>query len=313
MTTLTGPRDLVHQALIYDGDAAFLSATLGFCRDGLERDEQVLAVTTEANIALLAGALGDDAARVEFVPAGDWYDAPGRTLAAYSRYVDAHKGPRSRVRIIGEPVWHGRNPLEEAEWTRYESVINAAFAGSPASIVCPYDTRVLPAHIVAGARRTHPALLTGSTAQDSLAYHEPAHFARAADRLPLPPVPAGAAWIPFDDDLAEMRRLVSVQAFVLGLSQRQAARLLLAVNELATNAVQHGAGHGSIRLWADEPAISCEVTDQGRMDLPLAGYLPPAPGAARGHGLWSVRQLCDLVEIRAGRSGTQIRLHLARR
>jgi anti-sigma regulatory factor (Ser/Thr protein kinase) len=303
---------LIHQALIYDSDESFLSATLGFCRDGLDQGERVLAVTTAANLALLAEGLGDAADDMEFVTADAWYDAPGRTLTAYGRYVDVHKVRHGRVRIIGEPVWHGRSQAEESEWTRYESVINAAFADSPAWIVCPYDARVLPEQIVADARRTHPALLVGSGAQASPHYSEPDRFTCATDHLPLPPLPDAAVEIRFGADLAAMRRQVQAWAIAYELTGEQAERLLLAVNEVAANAVQHGAGHGRIRLWADKASIVCDVLDLGQLDHPYPGYLPPDPAAGRGHGLWVVRQLCDVLQIRAGEQGTQFRLHLAR-
>ncbi|MBG0826649.1 sensor histidine kinase [Planomonospora sp. ID67723] len=304
---------LVHHALIYGSDESFLAATTGFCLDGLTAGDKVLAVTTPVNTGLLRDSLGRDSGAVEFVTAEDWYDAPGRTLAAYNRYVDEHKVRHRRIRIIGEPVWHGRTPAEEAEWTRYESVINAAFADSPAWIVCPYDTRVLPERVVADARRTHPNLLAGSAAQISHVYADPAAFTHAADRLPLPPPPAGAdAEIRFDADLGRMRQQVSARATALGLSAELTGRLLLAVNEVAANAVQHGGGSGRIRIWADHAAVGCDVVDPGRMDTPFPGYLPPDPRAEHGHGLWVVRQLCDLLEIRTGQDGTQVRLHLGR-
>ncbi|PZG18271.1 hypothetical protein C1I98_38415, partial [Spongiactinospora gelatinilytica] len=145
-------RPLIHQALIYDDDTEFLAATTGFCRDGLATGEKVLAVTTPANITLLTDALGPAAARVDFAPAEEWYRSPGRTLTAYGHYVDTHAA--TGVRIIGEPVWHGRDHAEQAEWTRYESVINAALADRPARIMCPYDQRTLPAHILTDAHRT---------------------------------------------------------------------------------------------------------------------------------------------------------------
>ncbi|WP_188194928.1 sensor histidine kinase [Nonomuraea sp. SYSU D8015] len=306
-----GPR-LVHHALIYRGDAEFLAATTAFCLDGLAAGEKVLAVTGAANIGLLAGALGSAAAGVEFVEAGDWYDAPGRTLAAYARYVDTHKNWHGRIRVIGEPVWHGRTALEEAEWTRYESVINAAFAAQPAWILCPYDARTLPARIVADARRTHPRLQTGEGTRVSDAYVDPDAFTCASDLLPLPPPPADATEIGFDDDLHGMRRLVSAAARRLGLPDHRIERLLLAVNEVAANAVEHGAGHGRILMWADGTFVVCEVADPGRLEARLPGYLPPEPTAERGHGLWVARQLCELLEIRSDPAGTRIRLHLAR-
>ncbi|MEO5875099.1 MAG: MEDS domain-containing protein, partial [Streptosporangiaceae bacterium] len=66
---------LTHQALIYQTDEAFVTSTSAFCRNGLQQGDQVLAVTTAANIGLLRDGLGDDAAGVEFVDAAHWYDA----------------------------------------------------------------------------------------------------------------------------------------------------------------------------------------------------------------------------------------------
>jgi anti-sigma regulatory factor (Ser/Thr protein kinase) len=208
-------------------------------------------------------------------------------------------------------VWHGRNSVEEAEWTRYESVINAAFAHSPAWIVCPYDQRVLPDRVVADARRTHPGIVTGPGAQASDAYTDPASFAHSSDAMSMAPVPGSATpAISFGTDLGWMRQLVADRATALGLAAGPAGRLLMAVNEVATNTLQYGAGQGHIRLWAQETTIICEITDPGYLSAPFPGYLPPGPAAARGHGLWVVRQLCDLVEIRTGLPGTRIRLHI---
>ncbi|WP_436761027.1 anti-sigma factor RsbA family regulatory protein [Streptosporangium sp. V21-05] len=305
--------ELIHQALIYDTDQVFLSATTAFCLDGLARDDRVLAVITEANAELLRAGLDDAADRVEFVDARRWYDAPGRTLAAYNSYVSTHSPGHRRIRIIGEPVWHGRDERQEAEWTRYEAMLNVAFAGSTAWIVCPYDTRTLPGRVVADARRTHPDLLADLGSRASEEYGDPAAFTHAADRRPLPPPPAGTGvTVRFDADLSRTRRRVSAWAVTSGLSGERIERLLLAVNEVVTNAVEHGGGHGEIRLWTDGPAIGCDVTDPGHMETPFPGYLPPDPTGLRGHGMWVVRQICDLVEIRTGLPGTQVRLRLSR-
>lgn len=304
---------LVHQALVYAGDAEFLAATVPFCHEGLAAREKVLAVTTSANLDLLARALGDSAGGVEFVESAGWYDAPGRALAACDRYVEAYEPAHPRVRVVGEPVWHGRTPSEEAEWTRYESAINAAFADRPLLILCAYDERALPGRIVADARRTHPCLLTGHDTQPSADYVEPGAFTGARDHLPLPPPPPEAAEIDFDGDLHRMRQRVRTAAAPLGLSRDGVDRLLLTVNEVAANAVEHGGGHGRITIWAGETTVVCDVTDPGKLETSLPGYLPPGPAARRGHGLWVVRQLCELLEVRSDdTSGTHFRLHLTR-
>ncbi|MCK2212233.1 sensor histidine kinase [Actinomadura sp. ATCC 31491] len=307
------PPRLVHHALVYGSDGHFVSVTAPFCQEGLAAGDKVLAVTTAANIALLRAALGRDADDVEFVEAAGWYDAPGRTLAAYDRYVQVHQDGRRRVRVIGEPVWQGRSAAEETEWIRYESALNAAFAGQPAWIVCPYDERVLPGRIVAEARRTHPALLTPGGVRPSDAYVEPESFTCDADALPLPPPPPDPlADFPFDGDLHLMRGLVRAAVAPLGMSEERVGLLLLAVNEVVSNAVEHGGGHGRLVVWAEGPVVVCDVTDPGRMERSLPGFRTPEPTATRGYGLWVVRRVCDLLEIRTGPAGTQIRLRLSR-
>ena len=53
------------------------------------------------------------------------------------------------------------------------------------------------------------------------------------------------------------------------------------------------------------------VQASGRIKDPLTGRLRPGPAAlGGGRGLWVANQVCDLVEIRTGLGGTQIRLHM---
>ncbi len=65
------------------------------------------------------------------------------------------------VRIVGEPAWSG-DADEIAAWTRYESIVNLAFASSPATIICTYDEESFPEDVIADALRTHPEVAHGS-------------------------------------------------------------------------------------------------------------------------------------------------------
>lgn len=324
MSTLTAPHPhhdhaphLTHQGLIYDTDEAFLSATVPFCLDGLEADDAVLAVTTPHNIGLLRQTLGHEARHVEFVDADDWYQTPGRTLGAYHRYVDRHTtaGRHRQVRVIGEPVWHGRDPLETAEWTRYESALNVAFAQCPAWIVCPYDTRALPESVIDDARRTHPELVTGPHTGTTSHHYAAPDTRRGPWQHRLTPVPADGeeAVMHFGDDLSAVRAFVSQAAGTLGMPSDRAQQLIFAVNEVATNALQHGGGQGQVTLRRAGQRIVCDITNPGHataLDW-YEGYLPPDPQRDRGHGLWAVRQLCDLMEVDTSPGETTVRLHLA--
>ena len=100
----------------------------------------------------------------------------------------------------------------------------------------------------------------------------------------------------------------AVQAHVdqAGLPEDRASEVVLAVHELAANAVAHGAGHGRLRIWDLADVLSCEVVDGGPPDAAsgAAEVTDPWP-AEDGHGLWLVRQVADQLNLRSGSRGTR--------
>jgi anti-anti-sigma factor len=130
---------------------------------------------------------------------------------------------------------------------------------------------------------------------------------------------------PFDaDSLYALREAVAAHAAQAGLSDGRVVDLVLAVHELAANAVRHGAGHGRLRIWTTDGALRCEITDDGAPDKSVLGDGAPGDGPpgevapadeasagesalwpiAQGHGLWLVRQVADQATLDSGPSGT---------
>jgi transcriptional regulator with XRE-family HTH domain len=176
-TAAITPQLLGHRALTYGSDEEFLAAAIPFLAEGIERSHGLLAVTTESQIELLRDTLADRFEHVEFADSVDWYRSPDTAFNRYREFVKQRfEAGAAWIRIVGEPVWAGRSDAEITMWTRYESMINLSFASSPATIVCPYDTRALPEEIVADARRTHPEVAHGTDATASLTYREPLDF-----------------------------------------------------------------------------------------------------------------------------------------
>ena len=108
--------------------------------------------------------------------------------------------------------------------------------------------------------------------------------------------------------LYALRAAVQAHAGQAGLSEDRVGEVVLAIHELAANAIAHGAGHGRLRMWERAGALSCEIVDAGPVG---AGRLTgpseaadPWP-AADGHGLWLVRQVADQLDLRSGPRGTQ--------
>lgn len=298
---------LRHQALLYDSPDAFAGAVLPFVEEGLRRQQPVLAVIHADNLMLLRSELGAAAAAIEFIDAAGWYTFPGRTMGRFYRYCEKRAGTTDRIRIVGEPVWTGRDELETVEWNRFESILNVTLGALPVSMLCPYNSQLLPGPVLAAARRTHPELAGGTGSET---YAQPASFYAECDETALGDPPADARCLDFDADLALVRRFVARHAPALGLPAGRLDDIVLAVNEVATNAVRHGGGTGRLALWRAGNRVLAQVSDPGRLAAGVFGYQPSASIASGGHGLWITRQMCDLVEIRTGVDGTTVRLHV---
>jgi DNA-binding XRE family transcriptional regulator len=166
-----------HAVLLYGTDGELVDATVPFLTSGVERFEAVLVVTERARIRRLRTALGANAKHVSFRESSSWYSSPRATLDSYRSFVDqSRRAGKPWVRIVGEPVWAGRSLREVRAWTRYESMLNVSFAGSPVTIMCPYDTRSLSAGIIADAQCTHPETVAASGSIPSPSYRDPERF-----------------------------------------------------------------------------------------------------------------------------------------
>ena len=108
------------------------------------------------------------------------------------------------------------------------------------------------------------------------------------------------------DSLFALRATVAAHGSRAGLSEGRTRDLVLAVHELAANAVRHGAGQGRLRLWIAPDRVRCEVADDG-----ADGESPGAEAADAalwhvepGHGLWLVRRIADGASVQSDPSGT---------
>jgi anti-sigma regulatory factor (Ser/Thr protein kinase) len=117
----------------------------------------------------------------------------------------------------------------------------------------------------------------------------------------------------YTTNLAEVRAVAEKQARMAGLTDTRVADFVIAVSEVAANTVRHAKSPGSMEIWCDAGEIVCEIRDAGVIADPQAGLRRPPPGAAGGHGLWLVHQVCDQVELRSDENGTIIRMHMSRR
>src|SRR4051812_19944855 len=151
------PRMLEHRVLVYRSSDEFLATVVPFLREGIERSDAVMVVTTPRCVNSTRESLGGDGKHLRFEDAAEWYSSPRETLRRYREFIDESIEAGSKwVRIVGEPVWADRSRAEIREWTRYESIINLTLASAPATIMCPYNATSVPASILRDAGCTHP-------------------------------------------------------------------------------------------------------------------------------------------------------------
>ena len=116
--------------------------------------------------------------------------------------------------------------------------------------------------------------------------------------------------------LYALRASVQAHASALGMPDARTDDLVIALHELAANAVRHGAGGGRVRVWKHAGELHCQVEDdgapaRGEARAPDGGAVLDSAGNAAdswpfslGHGLWLVRLVADEISVFSGPDGT---------
>ncbi|GAA3695685.1 hypothetical protein GCM10022224_071670 [Nonomuraea antimicrobica] len=101
-------------------------------------------------------------------------------------------------------------------------------------------------------------------------------------------------------DLPEVRRFAEDEARAVDMPDEAVADFVIAVNEVATNAVTHGAADARLRSWVADGDLVIEVHDGGT-------WQPgPRPGAVGGMGLQVARLLATELTLRTGNGGSTV-------
>jgi anti-anti-sigma factor len=117
--------------------------------------------------------------------------------------------------------------------------------------------------------------------------------------------------------LYALRAAVAAHATQAGLAPGRADDLVIAVHELAANAVRHGAGHGRLRVWRSDQTLRCEITDDGQQQTQQTqqtqqeAQKAPEWRTEPGHGLSLVRQVADQTSLHSGHDGTLVAISFA--
>jgi anti-sigma regulatory factor (Ser/Thr protein kinase) len=302
-----------HQALFYDTDDQLLSTVVPFVREGLDRDEMVVVNLEPATTDVLASEIrGHPRVRI-----GDTsvYSSPAATLNTYQQLLRESRTQGSTgLRCVGRVDFTGQN-LPWQDWLRYESLINHVFASDHLRGLCPYDLRRVPPHVAEGLRRSHPEVHEPAGGpKPNAEYVDPAAFLEIDDyATPPAAIEDEAPAFDVDDvtDLAALRLDLGLAMVTTDLHRSVVTDFGYAVNEVAANAITHGAPPVRVRTWTGQTEIVAKVTDHGQgIADRLTGYRRPKPGgdATGTHGLWAARQLCDELDFGHDEDGFTVRL-----
>jgi anti-sigma regulatory factor (Ser/Thr protein kinase) len=284
---------LRHNAFVYESHDEYVACAVPFLKEGLEAGEGAIVAQTKRGMAMTREALGADAGRVTFVDVSSAYTRPARTLAAYHKVYAEQLRRTPKLRAVAD-VQFGPDPREWDLWTGYEAVFNRSFAHLPAWVLCSYNANGTPDPIIEGVWRTHPEVVDRDTWTTSELYGDLDQLLRRTN--PPPQALPDLRSIPVGRDPEQLRERLAHELIAAGHGEAKALEMLLAATEIATNAIQHGAGIEDIRVGQAHGRFACEITDRGPgFDDPAAGYLAPRDGV--GSGLWVARQLTWRIEF----------------
>jgi len=309
---------LEHTAAFHGSAGDLLDQLAPLVEQALERDEPLVIALQPATERALAERLDGRLASEDRLvrlrqpddgPAG----ASAQTLAAgWALELRAMSIAKGRpVTVLNEHT----AALDGADgrfWTELDAALNVALADLPVRITCFYPELPLHLEILDGARRNHPLLLTDGELRHNPGHHDPRAVLAARPAAPPPLLGPPDVRLSFSawqlhDVRTSVERALSGHAY----ERERVEDIVLAVNELATNAVEHGTPEAQLSLWTGGHGLLCEIDDGGTLRDPLPGLQAPHPAEPRGRGVWIARQLCDSLHVWADGRGTHVRVHAA--
>ncbi|MEJ2867273.1 ATP-binding protein [Actinomycetospora sp. OC33-EN08] len=293
---------LVHRGIAYTDSAALGAALTPAVAAALDEGRAVTVALEPATAESLRQGLGGAGLSVEFLditrPARqDAFQLAARRATAVAQAARLGVGSL----LITEHADHRGRP--DAYWLRLEAALDAALARLPVTLWCAYLADE-PAYV-----QCHPELGPLSEQHRNPDYRTPPDVVHDLPGVTVPPPPAHATHWDFGAaDLGPLRRQLAAAVGASGLDDEAGEDLVYSCSEVATNAVEHGGGTGTVWTWADGDDVVCQVADTGRVTDPFPGVVPPALDQDRGRGLWLARALCDDVDVASGPGGTVVRL-----
>ncbi|MBV9652247.1 MAG: sensor histidine kinase [Pseudonocardiales bacterium] len=303
-----------HVAVLYGSDAQLRNLLLPYLAGALGRREEVLVVISVTAERVLRDALGDAADSVQWGGPGLSYERLGRMFGAFSDYLEQRHRAGVPAHVIAEPdpdISYDRL----SQYLRHLSMANEVYAAYGCPMLFLWDERRYPHEVMAHVRAVHPLLFDSGGLVINAEYCAPPDYLAAN----VPSVPAVPIDLDLDvllyspDGLALLRRRLRSWGTDAALGDRDTDDIVIAVDEIATNALEHGQPPARVRGWSTADAVFIRVDDHGRVGIPqTTGYVRPRTDARRGRGVWMARHLADVLTTHHSPTGTTVTMRFPR-
>jgi anti-sigma regulatory factor (Ser/Thr protein kinase) len=308
------PKRFVHRAAYYRSAAHLVEVARPLVEAALDEGTPVAMIASEVTQRRMRETLGASAGLIHLPPPDPALRGSGQAAVARQarelRELTDWAGPVV-VLVEHHPYQPG---IEPSAWVEADAATNLALATLPITMTCLYPADLALGPVSAAVRLNHPELLDpDGTVRANPDARSPSEVLA---RYPVEALnqfgPPTRELIFTPWQLIDVRTAIAEEARAISLPAQQAEDFVLAVNEVASNAVEHGRGVGMLRVWRAPDRVICEVSDTGALREPLPGLHPPHPSSPRGRGMWLARQMCDLLHVWTDGRGTHVRLHAVR-
>jgi anti-sigma regulatory factor (Ser/Thr protein kinase) len=302
--------DAPHAVALYHSEESLRARVVPYLRQGLDGDETVVAVVSDAAEQILRSALGSDADRVQWRAGEVSYHHLGAMFEAFRQFLADQRAAVAEMRLLTQNDVGG-GPDRLRAYLRNEAMTNEVYRPYGYPWACLYDQRAHTEETLRQVREVHPLLLEpGGRSIPSTDYVTPGDFvARGAPLLPVPEVVELDLELTGPGELMTLRRLLGRWVAGHGVDGHDAHDVVIAVSEAVTNALQHGAPPVRVQAFAVGGVARVRVHDPGSAAMfATAGYHRPDTAGGSGIGLWIARQLADVVTTHTDTTGTTVEL-----
>lgn len=310
MSPRPGPfSDVRHSAGFYRDTGDLLTQVAPLVSDALDRGDAVAIALDQQTDDALCAVLGPLPDVLRLPHPQSTVGLSGQTEATLrARQFDELSGGFRPITAIIKHDSRFDGP-DGRFWTELDAASNLALARIPVTLTCFFPRSSPHTSLLAGARHNHPLLFQDGSAHPNAAFR-PA--CQVLTRIPVPaPLPLGepvAAFDLADIPLASVRDITTRAMLRHEYAASKVSEAVLAINEVVTNAVQHGRQPIRLHVWDTSDGCVFEVHDRGRLVDPLPGLNQPDPDSMRGWGLWIARQVTDYLHLWSDDAGTHVRI-----